>query len=87
MGKTAVRAIAGYLVPVETGEGVTYVRSKHSIQSSPRLKQFHACVGSALRGQRGGGRAETRARFAQAAKSCAGRGGAMPPAAGRRTRF
>lgn len=86
MGKTAVRAIAGYLTPVETSEGVTYVRSKHSIQSSPRLKQFHSCVGSALRGQRGGGRAETRARFAQAAKSCSGRG-APVSAAPRRARF
>jgi len=62
------------------GDTKTFLRKAHSRQTSLRLKNFQRCVADQLRGHsfRGGSPVEdaraVRASFAQAAKSCAGRG-------------
>ena len=51
-----------------------YARSKHSVQTSPRLKAFQSCVASSLAGKKFANRIEVRNALASAAASCRGRG-------------
>jgi hypothetical protein len=51
-----------------------YARSKHSIQTSPKLKAFQSCVASSLAGKKFANRIEVRSALASAASSCRGRG-------------
>lgn len=64
-----------------TGATKTFLRDKHSRQSSMRLKSFQKCVRSQMEGKtlRGGDPASNaraiRSAFSAAAKACAGRVG------------
>lgn len=66
-----------------SGEVKTFIRDKHSRQSSMRLKNFQRCVRQQMEGKsfRGGDPASNarsiRSAFTQAAKACAGRVGRL----------
>ena len=42
------------------------------LRKSPGVNSFNSCVASKLAGQKGGGRAEVKQRFREAARSCKG---------------
>jgi len=60
--------------PVEVTRGVpkqpNYARSKHSIQTSTRLKAFQSCVASQLAGKSFGNRVAVREALKAAAQTC-----------------
>lgn len=61
------------MIPVyPKGGQPPYYRSKHSIQTSSKLKRFQACVGNELRGKSFGDRSAVRTAFKSAATKCKG---------------
>jgi len=61
------------MIPVyPKGGQPPYYRSKHSIQTSAKLKRFQSCVGTKLQGKTFADRGAVRAAFKSAAQSCKG---------------
>jgi hypothetical protein len=78
MGKSALPIVASQQEVVYPSKGVplqpAYVRGKHSIQTSSRLKSFQACVAAKLAGSHPGSRMAVRDALKGAAQSCRGGG-------------
>lgn len=73
MGKSALKLVLAQsqVVAPQKGDQPPYVRSRHSVQTSPKLKRHQRCVADALRGQEfPGGRAEVRKAFKAASEKC-----------------
>lgn len=75
MGKSAIKMVLANseLVYPSKGDQPPYVRSKMSIQQSPQLLRYKACMQDSLRGKNFGSRTEARRAFTSAAKACSGR--------------
>jgi hypothetical protein len=74
MGKSALRLVLAQcqVVAPQKGDQPPYVRSKHSIQTSSKLKRHQRCVAEALRKKKfPGGRAAVRKAFKAASEECA----------------
>lgn len=84
MGKSALPLVLSQLTVVNPPNGSPYVRSKRSIQTSPKLKAYQSCIRQTMRGQRYGSQAEASRAFSAAASSCRGGRGAPAPSGGRR---
>lgn len=71
--KSALPLVLSQMIPVYPKGGQSpYYRSKHSIQTSAKLKRFQACVGDELRGKSFSNRTDVRNAFSSAAKKCRG---------------
>lgn len=69
--KSAIGLVLSQMIPVDPdGSQPTYIRSKRSIQTSSRLRQFQTCVADQLEGQTFSDRAAVRDAFSSAAGSC-----------------
>lgn len=74
MGRTALPLVLSQLTVVNPKGGQSaYVRSRRSIQTSPRLKRFQSCIGDMMSGKKYGSRADVHEAFSSAAKSCRGK--------------
>lgn len=74
MAKSAIKYVLAQEEAVVPSKGTPlqpgYVRSKRSIQTSSRLKEFQSCVASKMAGQHYGDRMAVRNAFKSAASSC-----------------
>lgn len=72
--KSAIKIVLAntQVVYPSKGDQPPYVRSKMSIQSSPKLLRYKGCMHKALDKKKYASRAEARAAFRTAAKSCKG---------------
>lgn len=72
--KSALPLVLSQMIPVYPKKGQPpYYRSKHSIQTSSKLKAFQSCVGDELRGKKFADRKAVKAAFTSAANKCKGR--------------
>ena len=78
MGKSSFELVASREQTVVPARGVpkqpAYVRGRHSVQTSPRLLAFQACVANKLAGSKPGNRMAVREALAAAAHACRGGG-------------
>lgn len=74
MSKSAIKYVLSQEEVVVPAKGTPlqpgYVRSKRSVQTSSRLREFQSCVASKLAGQHFGDRMAVRNAFKSAASSC-----------------
>lgn len=74
MAKSSIKYVLSQSEAVVPSKGTplqpSYVRSKRSVQTSTRLKEYQSCVASKLAGQHFGDRMAVRAAFKSAASSC-----------------
>lgn len=74
MAKSAIKYVLAQEEVVVPSKGTplqpSYARSKRSIQTSARLKNFQSCVANKLAGQHFGDRMAVRNAFKSAAASC-----------------
>jgi len=71
--RSALALVLSQMIPVyPKGGQPPYYRSKHSIQTSAKLKRFQACVGGEMQGKTFKDRAEVRNAFKGAASKCKG---------------
>ena len=72
VGAASINLVASRWRPVATKDGKVYIRSKHSVQTSPRLRRFKACMRDKLKGTSPGTQAAAWSAFSNAAGSCSG---------------
>lgn len=72
MGKSAIKLVLSQLqvVAPQKGDQGPYVRSRHSVQTSARLRRHQTCVGAELRGKSFSNRDAARRAFAAASAKC-----------------
>lgn len=69
--KSAMGLVLSQMIPVDPdGSQPMYYRSKRSVQTSSRLREFQTCVADEMEGQTFADRAAVRKAFASAASSC-----------------
>lgn len=69
--KSAIGLVLSQMIPVDpSGSQPVYIRSKRSIQTSSRLRQFQTCVADEMEGQTFGSRSAVREAFGNAASGC-----------------
>lgn len=69
--KSAMGLVLSQMIPVDPdGSQPMYYRSKRSVQTSSRLREFQTCIADAMEGQTFGSRSEVRDAFSSAAGSC-----------------
>lgn len=69
--KSAMGLVLSQMIPVDPdGSQPMYYRSKRSVQTSSRLREFQTCVADQMEGQTFQNRAAVRDAFASAASSC-----------------
>ena len=72
--RSAMNQVLSQQLPVYPKGGQSpYYRSKHSVQTSSRLKKFQACVANAMTGKKFTDRPAVREAFTKAAKACKGK--------------
>ncbi len=70
VGAASINLVASRWRPVATKTGLVYIRSKHSVQTSPRLRAFKQCMREKLTGTSPGNQSGAWANFKAAAQDC-----------------
>ena len=73
VGSATINLVASRWRPVATKTGQVYIRSKHAVQTSPRLVKFKNCMRAELTGSKPGSQAAAWAGFKSAAGKCKGK--------------
>lgn len=69
--KSAMGLVLSQQIPVDpSGSQPPYFRSKRSVQTSGRLREFQTCVADEMEDQNFSNRAAVREAFAEAASNC-----------------
>lgn len=69
--KSAMGLVLSQMIPVDPdGSQPMYYRSKRSVQTSSRLREFQTCIADEMEGQTFGNRQDVRDAFGNAAGSC-----------------